>query len=213
MKAAEDWIPTRQSLLSRLRDWDDAASWQDFFDTYSKLLYHVARKSGLNDAEAQEAVQETVITVARQMPKFRYDRSKGSFKGWLLRTTQWRIGDQFRKRRSHLPLDVVAGGAARHGMPPSDVIEPAVAHIESDWDRLWERQMLEVAIGRVRQRSDPREFLMFDLVTRQDWAPAKVAEKLHVSRARVYYVRQKITRLIRKEVERLDSDLGGQVGG
>jgi hypothetical protein len=29
----DDLIPTRESLLSRLKHWEDDESWQDFFDT------------------------------------------------------------------------------------------------------------------------------------------------------------------------------------
>jgi DNA-directed RNA polymerase specialized sigma24 family protein len=58
-------LGTRQSLLSRLRDLDDHRSWRTFFDTYWKLLYNVARQRGLDDAAAQDVVQETVIGVAR----------------------------------------------------------------------------------------------------------------------------------------------------
>src|SRR5436190_24115121 len=68
-----DLIPTRQSLLSRLKDWDDQESWQDFFNAYWRLIYQVALKARLNDTEAQEVVQETVISVAKEMPGFRYD--------------------------------------------------------------------------------------------------------------------------------------------
>ena len=61
-KSAEaDFIPTRRTLLSRLKNFDDHLSWRNFFDTYWKLIYSVALKSGLRDAEAQEVVQETVI--------------------------------------------------------------------------------------------------------------------------------------------------------
>jgi len=52
-------------LLSRLKDWRDDASWQEFFDTYWRLIYGVARKAGLSDAEAQDIVQETVFSVVR----------------------------------------------------------------------------------------------------------------------------------------------------
>ena len=68
-----EFIPTRRSLLSRLKDWDDQESWRDFFDTYGKLIYGLARKSGLSDAEAQDAVQETLMAVAKEMPGFKYD--------------------------------------------------------------------------------------------------------------------------------------------
>src|SRR5438034_5489511 len=56
---------TRRSLVERLADWGDQVRWQEFFDTYSKLIYSAARQSGLTDTEAQEVVQETIITVAK----------------------------------------------------------------------------------------------------------------------------------------------------
>jgi len=62
-------LATRRSLVERLGNWDDRARWQEFFDTYWKLIYSAARKSGLTDAEAQEVVQETVITVAKNVAK------------------------------------------------------------------------------------------------------------------------------------------------
>src|SRR6266487_4099454 len=93
-------LVTRRSLVDRLENWDDRKRWQEFFDTYWKLIYSAARKSGLTEVEAQEVVQETVITVAKNIGKLRYDPAVGSFKGWLLQITRWRTADQFRKRES-----------------------------------------------------------------------------------------------------------------
>src|SRR5208283_65702 len=95
----DELIPTRATLIQRLKNWRDQSSWQDFFDTYWKLIYGVARKGGLTAAEAEDVVQETLISVAKHMPTFKYDPSIGSFKSWLLNMTRWRIRDQFRKRR------------------------------------------------------------------------------------------------------------------
>src|SRR5947208_13951019 len=96
-------LATRRSLVDRLANWDDRKRWQEFFDTYWKLIYSAARRSGLTDAEAQEVVQETVITVAKNIDKLKYDPALGSFKGWLLQITRWRIADQFRKREPGKP--------------------------------------------------------------------------------------------------------------
>src|SRR5438093_6906525 len=93
-------LATRRSLVERLANWEDQRRWQEFFDTYWKLIYSAARQSGLTDSEAQEVVQETVITVAKNIDKLKYDPAIGSFKGWLLQITRWRIADQFRKRES-----------------------------------------------------------------------------------------------------------------
>src|SRR6266850_6313300 len=58
-------LATRRSLVEHLADWGDQLRWQEFFDTYSKLIHSAARRSGLTDVEAQEVVQEPVITVAK----------------------------------------------------------------------------------------------------------------------------------------------------
>jgi RNA polymerase sigma-70 factor (ECF subfamily) len=206
-KHVEDWIPTRQSLLSRLRNWDDRTSWEDFFNTYWKLIYNVALKAGLTETEAQEVVQETVITVAKQMPEFKYDPSKGSFKGWLLKTTQWRIGDQFRKRQPCVPLPADPQTSTDQA-PTSSGREPGPANellqLGQEWDELWKENLLDAAIDRVKERADPKEFQMFDLVVRREWPPLKVAQKLDVTRAHVYYARYKIARMIRQEMEKLE---------
>src|SRR5579864_2653451 len=95
---AAELIPTRATLIERLKNWQDQASWQEFFDIYWQLIYCVARKAGLSEVEAQDVVQETLMAVAKNVPTFKYDPALGSFKGWLLNMARWRIIDQLRKR-------------------------------------------------------------------------------------------------------------------
>ena len=76
---SDSFLPTRRSLLTRLRDCDDQAGWREFFNTYWRIIYNVARKSGLADAEAQDVVQSTFIYLARRMPNFRYDASLNGY--------------------------------------------------------------------------------------------------------------------------------------
>src|SRR5580692_1956052 len=107
---AEELIPTRTTLLLRLKDWQDQSGWQDFFDTYWNLIYGVAIKGGLTPMEAEDVVQETMISVAKHMPGFKYDPAIGSFKGWLLTMTRWRMTDQLRKRGPlNLPIEADGG--------------------------------------------------------------------------------------------------------
>ena len=74
-----DLLPTRRSLLGRLKHWRDDRSWQEFFDRYWRLIYSVARKAGLSSHEAEEVVQETMVSVAKRMKDFHYDPARGSF--------------------------------------------------------------------------------------------------------------------------------------
>src|SRR5437762_13400008 len=141
-------IATRCSLVDRLANWDDQRRWQEFFDTYWKLIYSAARKSGLADAEAQEVVQETVITVAKNIDRLDYDPAIGSFKGWLLQITRWRIADQFRKREPH---------AAKRISPPDDPLTATIERVPDsrivDLEALWDANLIEylfeIAIDRV----------------------------------------------------------------
>jgi RNA polymerase sigma-70 factor (ECF subfamily) len=89
--STDSYLPTRKSLLFRLRDCQDHEGWREFFDTYWRVIYRVARQSGLDDATAQDVVQNTFIYLARRMPKFSYDPARGSFKSWLRRVTRSRI--------------------------------------------------------------------------------------------------------------------------
>ena len=94
----DQFLPTRESLLVRLKSWDDQEGWSDFFNAYWRLIYGAALRSGLNDAQAQDVVQDTVITVAKKMKDFRYKSGVDSFKGWLLYLTRKRIALEYRRK-------------------------------------------------------------------------------------------------------------------
>ncbi len=71
---------TPPSLLVRLRDADDHRSWQRFFDQHWRLIYSFARQCGLRSGDAEDVVQEVVTEAFRAMPRFDYDRAKGTFR-------------------------------------------------------------------------------------------------------------------------------------
>jgi len=72
-----EFIPTRLSLLSLLKRWDDHGSWREFFDTYWKFLYCVVVKAGLSDEDARDVVQETVVAVAKGLREGRCKAAQG----------------------------------------------------------------------------------------------------------------------------------------
>src|SRR5215469_6897518 len=196
-------LATRRSLVERLADWGDRKRWQEFFDTYWKLIYSAARKSGLNDAEAQEVVQETVITVAKNIDRLKYDPAIGSFKGWLLQITRWRIADQFRKREPDaarglsLPDDSLTATVER-------VPDSRIADLDALWEANWKDNLLEAAIARVKKKVDPKQFQVFDCYVRKEWPAQKVAERLRVSVGQVYIARHRVAALLKKEIKTLE---------
>src|SRR5262252_2945165 len=133
-------LPTRQSLLTRLRDWQDQAGWREFFDTYWRLIYNVARKSGLSDTGAQDVVQSTFVYLARKMPNFHYDRARGSFRSWLRVVTRSRINVYLRTERAHEQFirDPFPEARSSAGNELSEIPDPAGDTLDEQWQREWE---------------------------------------------------------------------------
>ncbi len=199
----EDPIPTRYSLLSRLRHWDDQDSWKDFFDTYWRLIYSVAIRSGLNEAEAQDVVQETIISVAKDIHKFKRDRKLGSFKGWLRNLTRWRIADQLRKRsvanrRGH---DTTTGTTTPVDL--NEIPDPS-GNVEALWEQEWHANLLEAAIAAVKRRIKEEHYQIFDLYAVKRWPVVRVARTLGVSIGQVYLIKHRVAGLVKKEARALE---------
>jgi RNA polymerase sigma factor (sigma-70 family) len=196
-------LATRRSLVDRLANWDDQGRWQEFFDTYWKLIYSAAQKSGLTDAEAQEVVQETVITVAKKIDKLRYDRARGSFKGWLLQITRWRIADQFRKR-GRAQTECERSDDDRQTVTIERIPDLNVIDLDALWEREWQENLLDAAIARVKKKVDPKQFQIFDCYVRKEWPAQKVAAQLRVSVGQVYLARHRVAALLKKEIKTLE---------
>jgi RNA polymerase sigma-70 factor (ECF subfamily) len=201
----EDSIATRQSLLRRLGDKEDASGWQEFFETYWGLIYGMARKAGLNDADAQDVVQETVIAVARKMAGFVYDPQRGSFKAWLRQLTRWRIQDQLLRNRREADR--------RHHRHPNEadsrtatverLADPAAEEFELEWDTAWEQNLLQVALERTKQRVTPASYRIYDCCVHEEMSAPQVARLLGVNVAKVYLARHRVGRVVEEELKRL----------
>lgn len=194
-------VPTRASLLSKLRSLDDHDSWQEFFDTYWKLIYSVAVRKGLPDRDAREVVQETIISLTRQLPRFKYDRSKGSFKSWLYRQTSWRVADHLaRQKRDRERFEELE--------PKHEAVEPVYPSFSQStvatdplWDQEWERNLVDLALGKLKKTAPPKQYQIFDLYVVRELPVKEVMSTLNVSRSQVYLAKHRLTRQLKIEVE------------
>lgn len=221
-------IPTRASLLQRLKDPADQAGWDEFFRTYHGLIHGVARRAGLNETEAEEVIQETFIAIARKMPEFRYDPAKDSFKGWLLQITRWRIADQFRKRpvtgpelpstvagagprpatsaeASHPAHRLSDGGEAetRRTATVDRIPDPAGSALTAIWDEEWERHLLSTALARIKRRVNPAHYEIYHLRVILGKSVSEVKQALGVNAGQIYLATHRVGSLLKKELRRL----------
>jgi RNA polymerase sigma-70 factor (ECF subfamily) len=218
IEPAQDSQATRWSLLARLKNWKDQQSWREFFDAYWRLIYSVAIKTGLTDAEAQDVVQDTVLSVAKKIHDFKCDPASGSFKAWLLKLTRWRILNQLKKR---LPSKVGHSSTLNRKWPAPParltdddtrtatierVADPESLDLDAVWDREWEQHLAYTAKERVQQQVSAAQFQIFELYVVQGWPVRRVAQFLGVSAGQVYLAKHRVSRLLKREIDKLSSD-------
>src|SRR5687767_1938398 len=88
---------TSISLLLRVRDPRDREGWARFVDLYAPLLFHWAKKCGLQQADAADLVQEVLSLLVQKLGQFDYDR-EGSFRGWLRTVLMHKWQERHRKK-------------------------------------------------------------------------------------------------------------------
>lgn len=197
---------TRKSLIARLDNWEDQKTWDEFYQTYWRLIYAVAIKAGLRPDEAHDCVQETVLSIAKQSKKKLYDPEQGSFKTWLMNMTRWRINDQFRKRKK----DTAMAGGEWEDDRKTAVIDrfedPKGDMLGRLWEVEWKKNVADAALARVKAQVSPKQYQIFDCYVVRQWDAKKVQDHLNVSMAQVYLAKHRVGAVLKKELARLEED-------
>jgi RNA polymerase sigma-70 factor (ECF subfamily) len=145
-------------------------------------------------------VQETLITVAKKIDQLKYDPAIGSFKGWLLNITRWRIADQFRKRKPDQARKFSRDDREARTATIERIADPAGLALDEIWDEEWRKNRLQAAVARVKRQVDPKQYQIFDCYVFREWPAQKVAAELRVTIAQVYLAKHRLSVLLKKEL-------------
>jgi len=202
----QSFAKTRKSLIARLDNWEDQKTWDEFYQTYWRLIYSVALKSGLRSEEAFDCVQETILSIAKQSKKKLYDPAQGSFKTWLMNMTRWRINDQFRKRKKDTAMTGGAYDESRKTAIIDRVEDPKGDVLDRLWSVEWKKNLADAALSRVKSQVSPKQYQIFDYYVVKQWDASKVQDHLGVSMAQVYLAKHRVGSVLKKELAKLDQD-------
>ena len=141
--------PTSSTLLATLRqDPANAPAWDEFVRRYRPKVYGWCRKRGLQEADAEDVTQTVLVKLTEAMRDFWYDRSR-SFRAWLKTITRHAWSDLI----AHRPR--AAGGGTDLVLQRLQTLE-ARTDLERQLEEAFDRELLEMATLRVRQRVAPR---------------------------------------------------------
>lgn len=203
-------LPTRPSLLRRIGDPQDSASWTEFYRLYKNLVFGFACRSGLSRADAEEVTQDVFNRVSQTIHDFESNPERGTFRGWLRNLTRWRVMDKLRERqrreRGQAPRE------SREEDDRTDTIEriadsAAEAQASELWESEWEHRVLDAAMTHLRDRVDPKHFQIFELQATHGKSATEIARELELNRATVYVIHYRLRKLLIAEIGRLKAEL------
>lgn len=190
---------TRASLILRLQNADDMAAWEEFERLYRPVVFRVARRRGLQAADAENLGQEVLMAVAQSVSRWIEREDRGSFHAWLLRIAHNKAVNILSLRATR-PL----GQDSERGRELLD--EVSVRNdISSLIDREYERELFRWATDRVRQAVSPDTWQAFRLTEVDGQSVQQVAEKLGRSSGHVYVSRSRVMARIRELVQEYEA--------
>ena len=177
---------TSVSLLERLKQPDDQEAWSRFVDLYAPMIYSWARRTGLQEADAADIVQDVFSLLVQKMPEFTYDPRK-SFRAWLKTVTlnKWR-----EKLRRAAPLTVGTG------------FRDLAADADSDafWEVEYQQHLIARAVRVMQADFEPATWQACWAVVVEGRPAGEVATRLGLSAGAVYAARFRVLARLRLEL-------------
>jgi RNA polymerase sigma-70 factor (ECF subfamily) len=181
---------TSSGLLEGVRQRDPDA-WRQLAVLYGPLVLRWCRRAGVPAVEAEDVLQEVLLTVAARIADFRHDRPGDTFRGWLWTITRNKVGDWLQRQATR---EQAAGGTDNQQLLQEapdrglgDEPEPA------DVGALYRH-----ALEQIRGEFEPVSWQAFWRVSVEDRRPADVAAELGISRNAVYIARSRILHRLRE---------------
>lgn len=190
-------METSVSLLERLRNAPDEASWRRLDEIYRPLIRKwLLRDQGLG-AEAEDIVQDVMHVLVRELPGFQRQRM-GSFRRWLRTITAHRVLAHYRARKDRPQ----ALGAPLEECPLAQLGDPN-SELSQLWDQEHDRYVLRRLMELVEPMFEPTTLTAFRRLVFDAVPAAQAAGELGVSVNAVLLAKSRVLNRLRREAEGL----------
>lgn len=185
---------TTTRLLDALHEDGNEPVWLHVDARYRGVIAGLARRLGLDDADADEVAQQTLAEFFRCYRGGRYDRSKGRLSSWILGIAHHTTLGLIRKRHGE--------GRLSETHVQEQIDEP---RLRSIWTDERDRAILARAMGLLRDESeiDDRTLTAFELSSLRGVPVAETALQCGMTADQVYVARSRVTKKLRALVEEL----------
>ena len=178
--------------------------WKAWFARHGGKLLLFARQQARYPDDAEDLVQETVVSVSKSIETFQYEPQRSSFKGWLFTIIKRKFIDLRRsqKRKKHFLHTDLDQSAAEISMMSAEASQ-GEGPDQQLWERDWEAFVKERTFKRLKERFKIEYLQIFDLAVNREWSTSRIAEHLKISKASVYLKLHRMRRALKKERQTL----------
>lgn len=196
---------TRVSLILRLADPQDVQAWHEFSAIYGPALYGFARRFGLQAADAEDLVQETLFAVARAIERYELDAEKARFRTWLAKIAKNRLIDLC-ERDKRFPRT----GATDPAWFSEVAARCEMSNIDEEFQKDFRSALFQYAGEHIRRRVHDATWQAFHQTAVLRIPPEQVAESLGMSLGNLYVARCRVLKMLREMVSKLDHEYSNE---
>ncbi|MEM1067809.1 MAG: sigma-70 family RNA polymerase sigma factor [Planctomycetota bacterium] len=191
---------TRESLLIRVRDPDDALAWHQFVAIYRPVIYRLARQRGLQDCDAEDLAQRVLVSVSRAIGDWQKDEKRGSFRAWLATVARNAIINSVTRG----PRDSAVGGT--EFLLACGAVESPSSEVAQLVRQEHARSQLRVAAAEVKRLVNETTWDAFWMTTIEGREIHEVADSLGISIGAIYGARGRVMKQLQSIAQSMNAD-------
>ena len=184
---------TSTSLLDRVREQGDEASWRMLVEIYTPLIRGwLKRQAGLDD-DADDIIQDVLAVVVRRIPEFHREPRVGAFRAWMRAITINCFRDAWKARRHVKPA-----ADARVGELLQQLADPARG-LSRLWDEEHDRHVSQRLLQLIRDEFTEKTWHAFQRFALGDESAETVAAALGITVNAVFIAKSRVLAALRRE--------------
>jgi RNA polymerase sigma factor (sigma-70 family) len=185
---------TSLSLLERVRGDVTDEAWQKLTEVYSALLRSWLTRFEVGSTDADDLVQEVLLTLSRELRNFEHSGRPGAFRNWLRGILVHRLHDFWRSRK-YRPAAI--GGSA--WAEELEQLADESSSVSCEWNLEHDRHVMARLLESVRPRFEPKTWEAFHRQLYGGQRADSIASELGMPLNSVYVARSRVLSALRRE--------------
>ena len=185
---------TSLSLLARVCETADSDSWYRLVELYAPLMRGWLRSYEVTGADADDLVQDVLVVVSQELPKFKHSQQTGAFRNWLRKILVNRLRNYWRARDQR---PTATGGSSM--LQQLNQLEDETSELSQIWNEQHDREVIAKLIELVRPKFQAKTWEAFHRQMFGGQRPDQVAAELSMPLGSVYMARHRVLNALRRE--------------